>query len=65
MPYDFFRLIFAAAVGYVFFSEVADVWTWVGAAIIAGSSVYIAHREARVARATRIASEVTAQSEGK
>jgi drug/metabolite transporter (DMT)-like permease len=29
---------------------VPDSWTWVGAAIIAGSAIYIARREALVAR---------------
>ena len=31
---------------YVFFDEALDAWTGAGAAIIVGSSVYIAHREA-------------------
>jgi hypothetical protein len=29
---------------------VPDFWTWVGAGIIAGSALYIAHREMRIAR---------------
>lgn len=33
-PVDYVRLIFAVAAGYWFFSEVPDVWTFVGAAII-------------------------------
>jgi drug/metabolite transporter (DMT)-like permease len=40
-------------IGFVWFGEVTDVWTWVGAAIIAGSSVYVAYREARLARLAR------------
>lgn len=52
MPFDYTRLPFVAAIGYVAFGEVPDIWTWVGAGIIAGSAIYIAHREARVARAT-------------
>jgi hypothetical protein len=35
------------------FGEVTDVWTWLGAAIIAGSSVYVAYREARLAKLAR------------
>lgn len=65
MPFDFARLIFVAIIGFVFFNEVPDVWTWVGAAVIVGSSVYIARREAQVARAERIAAEVTARGEGR
>ena len=32
------------------FSELPDVWTWVGAAVIAAAAIYIAQREAKVAR---------------
>jgi drug/metabolite transporter (DMT)-like permease len=46
MPYDYTRLMFAAVIGYFAFAEVPDLWTWVGALIIAGSAIYIAHREA-------------------
>jgi len=50
MPFDFARLIFVAIIGYVAFNEVADLWTWIGAGVIAASTVYIAHRESRLAR---------------
>ncbi len=50
MPFDFFRLIFTAVVAYVLFSEVPDIWMWVGAGVIFVSAVYVAHREAQVAR---------------
>src|SRR5215469_17131700 len=52
-PFEFARLPFAALIGFVWFGEVTDVWTWMGAGIIAGSSVYVAHREARLARLER------------
>jgi drug/metabolite transporter (DMT)-like permease len=35
------------------FGEVSDGWTWVGAAIIAGAAIYVAHREAKLARLGR------------
>ena len=50
MPYDYTRLLFAAVIGYFAFAEVPDLMTWVGAAIIAGSAIYIARREAALAR---------------
>jgi drug/metabolite transporter (DMT)-like permease len=50
MPYDYLRLLFAAAFGFAVFSEVPEVWTWLGGAVIALSSIYIARREAVVAR---------------
>jgi len=50
LPYDFTRLPFAAAIGYIAFGEVPSVWIWPGAALIMGSAIYIAHREARLQR---------------
>jgi drug/metabolite transporter (DMT)-like permease len=48
LPFDFSRLVFVAILGYLLFGERPDVWTWIGAAVIATSSAYIAHREAAV-----------------
>ena len=48
MPIDFTKLPMTALIAYVAFSEVADVWTWVGAAVIFAASIYIAHRESKV-----------------
>ena len=50
MPFDFTRLPFAALIGYFAFGEVLDAWGWIGAAVIVGSAVYIARREARLGR---------------
>ncbi|MDA1133049.1 MAG: EamA/RhaT family transporter, partial [Proteobacteria bacterium] len=49
-PLDFVRLLFAAGIGFIWFSEVPDIWTAVGAIVITGSAVYIARREALAAR---------------
>ena len=57
MPLDFLRLPFVAVIAYVAFSEVPDAWTWAGGGIIFASSLYIAHRETRVARRTRLDEE--------
>jgi drug/metabolite transporter (DMT)-like permease len=46
MPIDFTRLIFAAVIGYVFYDETPNVYTFIGGAIILASAVYAAHREA-------------------
>lgn len=54
-PLDFLRLPFAAGVGYLFFAEVPDGWTAVGALVIAGSAAYIARREAVAARREKAA----------
>jgi drug/metabolite transporter (DMT)-like permease len=49
-PLDFVRLLFAAGIGFIWFAEVPDIWSAVGAVVIAGSAVYIARREAVAAR---------------
>jgi len=51
-PLDYTRLLFAAVIGYFFFAETPDVWTWVGAGIVISASVYIAQREARLGQPT-------------
>lgn len=50
MTFDYLRMPFAAAIGFLAFSEVPTVWTFAGGAVIAGSAAYIAHREAKLAR---------------
>lgn len=47
MPFDFTRLLFTALLAYLFFNETIDSPTLLGALIIAGSTVYIARREAQ------------------
>ncbi len=49
-PFEFLRMPFTALLAFLVFNEVTDGWTWVGAGVIAGSSIYVAHREARLAR---------------
>lgn len=53
LPLDFSRLVFVSLLGYLMFGEVPDRWTMVGATIIIAATVYIAHREARLARKAR------------
>lgn len=45
-PILFLRLPIVAVIGYFFFAQIPDLWTWVGAVIIFGSSYYAARREA-------------------
>ena len=49
-PFNYGRLIFAAVLAYFFFDEVADLWTWVGATVIFGATIYTARRESRLRR---------------
>ncbi len=48
-PFSFLQLVWATLLGFYAFSEVPDIWTLSGGAIIIASVTYIAHREARAA----------------
>ena len=52
LPVDFLRLIWASVYGYLLFNEVPVLFVWIGGVIIFASTVYLAYREAKVARAT-------------
>lgn len=54
MTFDFSRLPFAVLIGWWMFGEVTDIWTWVGAAVIFASAVYITRREARLRSQARL-----------
>ncbi len=45
MPMDFFKLIWAAALGFLFFGELPDVFTLIGGAMIFASATYLVLRE--------------------
>ncbi|MBS0517996.1 MAG: DMT family transporter [Proteobacteria bacterium] len=45
-PIGFLSLLWNALLGFMLFSQRPDVWTFVGAAVIFGSAMYISHREA-------------------
>lgn len=50
-PFQFSRMIFATAIGWIMFSELPDLWTWVGAAVIFAASYYVVYREGKTRRA--------------
>lgn len=45
MPIQFTKLIWLSVIGYLFFKEIPDIWTWLGASIIFSSILFIAYRE--------------------
>jgi drug/metabolite transporter (DMT)-like permease len=49
-PFAYAQLIWASIFGYLVFAAIPDLWTYVGAAIIAASGLYTAHRERLKAR---------------
>ena len=50
MPFDYTRLIFTGIMAYFLFGEMPDEWTIAGSLIIVASTVYIAHREAKLGK---------------
>ncbi len=44
-PFDYSKLLFAGLIGYFLFGEIPDNWTFLGAAIIVGATLYILRRE--------------------
>jgi drug/metabolite transporter (DMT)-like permease len=57
-PFEYLRLPFAVFVGWLVWGEMPVVWTYVGAAIVIASALYIAHREHLLARERRRAALV-------
>ena len=56
-PFSFLQLVWATLLGYYAFSEVPDLWTLTGGAVIVASVTYIAHREARATRNVTVAAQ--------
>jgi drug/metabolite transporter (DMT)-like permease len=50
LPMDYSRLLWAAALGFLVFAEVPDLWTWVGGVLIVASTVCLSYRESRAGR---------------
>jgi len=50
-PMEYVRLLYAGAIGIIFFAEIPTVWTLSGAAIIVASTLYTMHRN--VVRASK------------
>ncbi len=52
-PFSYLQLVFVAVLAWLLFDETPDRWTAAGAAIVVGASLYIARREASLARQRR------------
>jgi drug/metabolite transporter (DMT)-like permease len=52
-PFEYMRLPFAVFVGWLIWGEMPVIWTYLGASIVIGSALYIAHREHQLARQRR------------
>lgn len=60
-PFDYLRLPFAVFVGWMIWSEMPVVWTYVGAAIVIASALYIAYRESQIVRDRRAAERISSR----
>lgn len=45
LPFDFAKIIWGASLGYLFFGEYVDAYTWIGAVVIFSGACYVAIRE--------------------
>jgi drug/metabolite transporter (DMT)-like permease len=52
-PLGYVELVGTTALGYLIFANFPDLWTWVGAAMIIASGIYVALREQRRLRERR------------
>ena len=44
-PFSYSEIVTMTLVGYIFFGDFPDSWTWVGIAVVTTSGVYISLRE--------------------
>ena len=44
-PFFYTQIIWMVLAGYVFFEQVPDLWTFVGASVVVASGLYLLHRE--------------------
>ncbi|SKA33405.1 Permease of the drug/metabolite transporter (DMT) superfamily [Enhydrobacter aerosaccus] len=58
-PFDYLRLPFAVFVGWLIWGEMPVIWTYIGAAIVIGSALYIAYRETQLLRERRAQARIT------
>jgi drug/metabolite transporter (DMT)-like permease len=50
LPLEFLKLPLTALFAYLLFAQVPSLWTWLGGGLIFASTLYVSHREAKVAR---------------
>lgn len=49
-PFEYLSLVWALGWGWLIWAELPGLWTWIGGAVVAGSGLYVLHREAGLAR---------------
>ena len=56
-PFSYFGLVFAIFWGWLFFAELPDGWSFLGALVIIGAGLYVWHRETQIRRRQGVAGE--------
>lgn len=64
MPADYVRLIWMAGWGFLFFSEIPPLTTWIGALLIIGATLFITLRESQTAGRQHLAKADRATPKG-
>ncbi len=44
-PITYIQLVVSGLFGYLIFTEIPDLWTWIGSAVVVASGLYITYRE--------------------
>jgi drug/metabolite transporter (DMT)-like permease len=52
-PFEYLAMVFAAIVGFVFWGEIPSLTTWIGAAVIAGSGMFIFRRQQKTMKSDK------------
>ena len=52
-PYAYTLLVWAAALGFIVFGDIPDLWTMIGAVVVVLSGLYTWHHDRREARLAR------------
>jgi drug/metabolite transporter (DMT)-like permease len=60
MSLNFLQLLWASLIGFAFFAEIPDLFTWIGGAMIVASTTYIAYRERVAGRSLKVVSTTPA-----
>lgn len=47
MPFDYIRIVYSFILGVLWFGEVPGIWSYAGAAVIVGSSIYLLRTESQ------------------
>lgn len=51
MPFDYLRIVYSFILGIIWFAEVPGLWSFAGAAVIIGSSIYLLRSESQAKKA--------------